>query len=133
MEDWLKQKIKKEGDHVRFTYRGYDCAIERIYPMQYLCGYVRIPETSVLYGRDYEDVMVNSLQVHGGITYTGHRFDDNGWWIGFNCSHIGDLLPGMPDLPINRGEYRDMEYVKQQIESLVDRIIKRKEKEIIVI
>lgn len=127
MEEWLRQKIEKEGDHVRFTYRGYDCAIERVYPMQHLCGYVRIPETSVLYGRDYEDVMVNSLQVHGGITYTGHRFDDNGWWIGFNCSHIGDLPPCRP----SKGycQYRDMEYVKQQIKSLVDKIIQRKEKE----
>lgn len=129
MEEWLRQKIEKEGDHARFTYRGYDCAIERVYPMQHLCGYVRIPETSVLYGRDYEDVMVNSLQVHGEITFAGRRFDDGTWWIGFDCAHIGDRLPGMPDLPINRGEYRDMEYVKQQIESLVDKIIQRKEKE----
>lgn len=132
MEDWLKQKIEKEGDHVRFTYRGYDCAIETICPMQHLCGYVRIPETSVLYGRNCDDDLLYSLPVHGGITYAGNRFDDNGWWIGFDCAHAYDLLPGMPDSPINRGEYRDMEYVKQQIKSLVDWIIKKKEKDVVI-
>lgn len=90
------------------------------------------------------------LQVHGGVTYASAcqgelchvpkpGEPDNVWWIGFDCGHSGDLLPGMlamekqhgwdaPDHPLSlrsyrsRDVYRDQAYVTQETKNLAEQL-----------
>lgn len=39
------------------------------------------------------------------------------WWVGFDCAHLGDLVPGLN--PSSGDVYRDEEYVRQEIKGLV--------------
>jgi len=56
-------------------------------------GYVRICEDHNLYGKAYDDI---DILVHGGLTFGEHIKDDDtfsdGYWIGFDTSHLGDDL-----------------------------------------
>ena len=65
------------------------------------------------------------IQVHGGITYSAdHRpgkEPDELWWFGFDCSHSGDLAPGLDSL-LN-GTYRNLEFVKQECRSLMKQLM----------
>jgi hypothetical protein len=93
-----------------------------------LCGYVAVPPGHPLHGRDFGDL---DLSCHGGLTYgAACRGDvchkpapgepDNVWWFGFDCAHSRDLVPSfqvhfpMP-VPVT---YRDMAYVKGEVEEL---------------
>lgn len=43
------------------------------------------------------------------------------YWLGFDCAHGGDLMPGMRKYGHGiylRSEYRDIEYVKKEVTSL---------------
>jgi len=44
---------------------------------------------------------------------------DDIWWFGFDCAHAGD---GSPLQDYLRGEYRDIEYVKENIKSLAKQL-----------
>lgn len=62
------------------------------------------------------------MQVHGGLTYSNAGIADFGedrslWYFGFDCSHYRDLSPAMPSM-FQDGEYRDIDYVRAEIESL---------------
>lgn len=59
------------------------------------CGYVEVPKESRLYGLHYDDDILSSISVHGGITYSD-SFGDN-WMYGFDCNHFGDFSPWYPD------------------------------------
>lgn len=80
------------------------------------------------------------LTVHGGLTYSGHcnghichvpkpGQPDNVWWLGFDCAHSGDYSPGFaarlkgilkesPDFLRENCNYKDVAYVKKQVEKL---------------
>lgn len=118
----LRKKILEEGNEKSFEYLGYKCRIVRIVPGSYLCGYVCIPETSVIYGRACDDDLMFRFAVHGGITFAGKRFDANGWWIRFDCAHCDDMIPRFTFS--DEGVYRDMEYVTEELKGLVDQIMK---------
>ena len=69
------------------------------------------------------------IDVHGGITYSDscllNESLDNVWWIGFDCAHLGDLVPKMEEIfPSNPGdvEYRDENYVRNEISNLVKQL-----------
>lgn len=84
-----------------------------------LCGYVCI-------GEDWKG-NVNSLDVHGGITFDGHMGGmgadehlQNEVWVGFDCSHYGDLSPTTTKFSPSRDHetYRNMDYVYRECCSL---------------
>jgi len=68
------------------------------------------------------------FDVHGGITYSENsapntdkeQYPDT-WWFGFDCAHSGDLCPKND---FGGGVYRDAGYVKKEIHSLVDQLLK---------
>jgi len=71
----------------------------------YRCGYVRLPAGHPWHGKDYDDEFSPDYpDVHGGLTFAepdtdcGKGGDDNAWWLGFDCAHLGDApdpsLPG---------------------------------------
>jgi len=100
-----------------------------------LCGYVGVEKDSKLYGKHYSDID-SDFGVHGGLTFSNkcdstacesegicHKPDagesDDVWWLGFDCSHSGDLIPYRGFI----GEsYRNVAYVKSQCASLAKQI-----------
>lgn len=90
-------------------------------PGLHLCGYVSLPPGHPWHGRDY---MEFGVKVHGGLTYSALADDSvvcpaapQGWWvIGFDCAHVGDLVP----LWWPHGVYRDIAYVREECKSLAE-------------
>lgn len=126
-----------EPDYLNYKDRGFDCLILRG-PSGSLCGYVGIPVKH----RACQQEIQNDLEVHGGITFSrrgennSHHYlkTDSGrtiHWIGFDCAHYNDMIPQLSDL-LGRanGIYRDIPFVKKEIERLVDQLIvlRRKKK-----
>lgn len=123
-KEYLIKLIEKEGDELQWDYTCSNgviihCSIHRN-DIKTLCGYITLTKDSSLYGVDYDDI---NISVHGGITYNAYDKDEN-WVIGFDCGHYGDLTPYFllkEDFPFNSfGEYRDMEYVKSECESMAE-------------
>lgn len=99
---------------------GFDCEIREIEWSGHLCGYVKIPEGHPSHGKDYFDIDVD---VHGGLTYG--QFRDDGYWIGFDCAHFGDLLPKSPSR--FGGVFRDKEYVLRELKHMTEQIAEFKD------
>lgn len=117
---------------------GLPCLIVRAPWTGALCGYVGVPQGHPAYGQDYYSLNVD---VHGGLTFadkcqtsqdeahgvchvpaTGEP--DNVWWLGFDCNHCGDFAPVLDamratsNLQFSDETYRDIEYVKNEVEQL---------------
>lgn len=125
------------GDDIAFEYKGYQCRIlkqswfgkdnylltgQSTYSTSYYSGYVVIPEGHPFYQMDYFDIPV---EVHGGITF-GQTIIPGAailsdlvgkFVIGFDCGHLGDTI-----------EKCNVEYVKRELERLVDQLIKAAKK-----
>ena len=105
---WLTEPAKLEWLHEP---TGLRCMILRHQSMQHLCGYVKLPDGWTDIGE--------SFNVHGGVTFTGElQPEAEGYWIGFDCAHSGDLTPFMLGLGPCSGTYRTIDYVKSECENL---------------
>lgn len=79
------------------------------------------------------------VEVHGGLTFSGHcqeKEDNHGichvpgqgepddvWWLGFDCSHAGDVCPAYDKLFLNReSSYKNVDYVKGEIAQLAKQL-----------
>jgi hypothetical protein len=119
---------------------GFDCLARRG-PMGNWCGYVGVPPGHPAHGRDYDDVTVD---VHGGLTFADTCQNDapevegichvpepgrpaDVWWLGFDCGHFMDFMPGLyarerhlglPALQFADELYRDLAYVRGECASL---------------
>jgi hypothetical protein len=69
--------------------------------------------------------------VHGGITFSGwtdsfRSTAPSHWWFGFDCSHSGDLSPGLSVLgkkPMWPDEvYRTLDYARDECRKLADQL-----------
>jgi hypothetical protein len=119
------------------------------------CGYVGLPPGHPSHGADFNAVDVG---VHGGLTFAHKcqeggdlrtichvpRFDEPAdvWWLGFDCSHCFDLIPGLvmtlkrlpqrlaplPDIPdlFSLNVYRDLHYVMQEVDALARQLWERR-------
>lgn len=127
------------GDDIAFEYKGYQCRIlkqswfgkdnyfltgQSTYSTSYYSGYVVIPKGHPFYQMDYSD-FGSLLSVHRGITFgqtvilTGTILSDlvGKFVIGFHCGHLGDTI-----------EKCNVEYVRKELERLVDQLIKAAKK-----
>lgn len=52
-------------------------------------GYVYVPESHPGHWKDYDDDAFDSIEVHGGLTFS------HSGWIGFDTLHSGDWWPEM--------------------------------------
>jgi hypothetical protein len=122
---------------------GFPCLIVRG-PGGSLCGYAGVPPGHPLHKTDDSE-----FDVHGGVTFTGgcaHSTDesqgichipepgtsDDIWWFGFDCAHLGDLMPEMLNISPKHGEsmrgtiyeehYRDVDYVAGEARSLAKQL-----------
>lgn len=97
-----------------FKANGFKCTIFEMY-MGHLCGYLHIPRGHALWGKHYNDIDVD---VHGGLTYSQPEGED--WVIGFDCAHLGDLVPLSGYR--SHGVYRDEAYVTNELVKLSEQI-----------
>lgn len=119
---WPNGSWKNEPDQVDWvdSKTGYACSIMRN-KFGVLCGYVSVGKNHPLYKKDYKDDV--GLSVHGGITYT--NLDEDEWWIGFDCGHYLDFMPGFYiQLDVNDCVYKDITFVTQEVESLCEQLKK---------
>lgn len=81
-------------------YRGVDWVV-RFVEMGHRCGYVRIEDDALFdkYVKENdENIMIPSLDVHGGITFIKKLEDGNGFglpagnWLGFDAAHAWDII-----------------------------------------
>ena len=126
-------------DYIAFEYKGYQCRILKqswsgkenyflmgmdSYSTSYYCGYVAVPKEHPFCQKNCLDLAL-SLSVHGGITFSqmitpkSQILNDleGEFVIGFDCKHFGDTI-----------EKCNSEYVRKELESLVDQLIKAAEK-----
>ena len=120
-----KQKNPWDGepDELDFlTLVGLPAAVRRPNELKHLCGYVQVPVGHPFHGAGYDDCQP-PCSVHGGLTYADPLRYKDGWWLGFDCGHAGDLSPGYLDHPhlsrlAHSGTYRTIAYVRQECEEL---------------
>jgi len=137
---WLTEPDKIQW---RDEATGLPCLIVRN-DMGGLCGYVGVGPENKFYGVEYTEV--DDVAVHGGLTFSGlcdvgeneeqrcvticHTVEkgesDDVWWLGFDCGHCYDKLPGLAKYPGMRERpmdvYRDVAYVTEQIENLAKQL-----------
>lgn len=121
-----KKKIKSEGDYKEWFYESknglqFKCIIRRNVRLNNLCGYVEITKDNKLFGIDYMDIDV-PLSVHGGITWSALEGDF--WVFGFDCAHPLDLTFTENFEPRGNGNYRDIDWVTTECESLAEQLSK---------
>lgn len=119
-----------EPDKVYWVSDGTPCLAVRG-PMGNWCGYVGLAPEHRFHGVDYFDVD-GEIQgaAHGGLTYAGECAGhichvpepgepDDIWWLGFDCGHLGDLIPELAaerlGLP---GTYKTVGFVLDAVERL---------------
>lgn len=71
---------------------------------------------------------LTSIQVHGGITYNAKGLPGSSiltegsrkehYWIGFDCCHSDDLLPGLKPAVANNYTYRSWDFVQAEVTEL---------------
>ena len=110
--------------------------------------YVGVAESHPYFERSYNEEALCELRVHGGLTFNGHCAEndkehgichvpapgepDNVWWLGFDCAHAFDLMPGtvaklrevgLPESPWHLDDiYRTLDYVKAECASLAQQL-----------
>ena len=125
---WETEPDITKGYHMGVAYR-----IMRHGGMGHLCGYVRLPKghpwlkaamkkqwgpvwpknTYRAVRKGYDAHPIANLRVHGGVTFFGRSCRGRGYWIGFDCAHCDDLVPGMSPLFVMRGStYRTIDFAK---------------------
>jgi hypothetical protein len=122
---WGEGPWIEEPDAVRWEdeQTGYRCVIERSLMGGHLCGYVGIPSNHPLYGKNWYDEIVRSLQVRrDGVTVAFKPNESHGiQWLGFDCGRVGDYSPVDRELgmnPIQGTTYVEWDEVKQEVENL---------------
>ena len=145
IEKWGPGPWADEPNRELWKSQGLDCLINRN-AMGAWCGYVGLQKGHPYYGRTYGDLELSGidLEIHGGLTYSEycageicHPHDENEapvFWLGFDCAHAFDLCPSMHarrnyDLSwpkfgdgTLRERYRDIDFVKAEVESLAKQL-----------
>jgi hypothetical protein len=125
---WPNGPWKTEPDYVEFEHKGFVCRIIRVDHSGHLCGYVDVPHTHTkVQSFDYFAI---PLECHGGLTYGNHNEEKGIFTVGFDCAHYTDYCPkqssysGMMEMGSSSGQYRDINFVTNEIKSLVDQLLK---------
>jgi hypothetical protein len=149
---WRSGPWDDEPDRLQFkTSSGLPGLIVRN-PYGALCGYVGVANEHPFYGKSYNDLDVevhggltyaDACQVDGPICHVPEPGEpDDVWWFGFDCAHAYDLVPGLitdptdslivslytsferlGDLASDRDTYRDINYVRNEVENLANQLV----------
>lgn len=148
---WGAGPWTEEPDRAEWKHAGLPCLALRNRHGSW-CGYVAVPPGHPLHGTDYDAVDVD---VHGGLTYAakcdGHICHvpqpgepDDVWWLGFDCGHAGDFIPGIAASLREIGfkepydhvaavgassffvdAYRTLDYVRTETNRLAEQLVQR--------
>lgn len=75
-------------------------------------------------GKGLEQIQIDcTVSVHGGLTYSARGWRGAGenarfWYFGFDCAHYRDLSPAYDSMFSSEGNYRDIEFVKDEVAAL---------------
>jgi hypothetical protein len=104
---WTPGPWDSEDDKYEWRHLGFPCLIVRG-AMGALCGYVGVAVGHPWHGHTISDDVIEGIGCHGGPSYAGECHGDichtpragesEVWWIGFDCAHGGDFMPGMDAL-----------------------------------
>ncbi len=149
-EEWGPGPWQDEPDRVEWRHASLPCLVVRG-PMGALCGYVGVPPGHPLHGRSAFDGSCDELDAPGGLTFAGPCEEGgdichvpqpgepaNVWWLGFDCAHAYDLVPGLDALTRRNGGrafsgamneiggvhvwYKPLAYVRSAVESLAEQL-----------
>jgi hypothetical protein len=115
---------KNEPDSWEGEESGLKCRIVRVKWSGHLCGYVGVPEGHPLFQREYNNCP-SDIEVHGGLTFSDHFKDDDRWYFGFDCAHLGDLQPYQFERDghsFARDTYKTFDYVQKEVKALALRL-----------
>lgn len=120
-----------EPDYQQFEAHGLHCIVSRNPMVFNWCGYVGVPPGHPAYGKDWKDLM--EIDVHGGLTFASECGNhichipepgepDQLWWLGFDCAHYGDLVPGVEAMKRKLGPSPEIikipEFMKAEFEKM---------------
>jgi len=74
------------------------------------CGYVEVKKNHIYY-EEYYDVLEN-IDCHGGLSYSGYRFNDGVYYIGFDTNHIYSA------------PYNNLAFVENECMDIIEQLIK---------
>jgi hypothetical protein len=93
-----------------------------------------VPVEDVIDEDDLDDVVSTTRTFYGafraGKTFASKTDNADLWWIGFDCAHFMDYMPGMvaferslgmhplADIPGHPSSYKTVEYVTREVETL---------------
>ena len=139
-EGWPPGPWDGEPDRQHFTteYGFYGLIVRNT--LGNLCGYVAVNNDHPWHGVEYDNIEGGDggyIDCHGGLTYSadnhkviGIKGEDGLWWVGFDCAHLGDLVPKMEGLKesdpvmaslkgtMSSETYKDFKYVRKCVELL---------------
>lgn len=137
--DWAPGPWRNEPDKVQWRDKktAFACLAVRNTVSGAWCGYVGVEPAHPLYGKFYSKIDVD---VHGGLTFAGkcmahgricHVVEpgepDDVWWLGFDCGHCLDVMPGINATLLKLGghpldfpgsSYKTLKYVKSEVRRL---------------
>lgn len=116
-----------EPDRAEWRHAGLPCIAHRGGSGAW-CGYVGVSPGHPAHGKDFDDV---GAEAHGGLTYAracaGHVChvpepgeSDDLFWLGFDCAHSGDAMPGFRDA--GYGHYWTLEEVRAETCRLAEQL-----------
>ena len=124
---WAPGPWDGEPDEVTWRALGYACRAMRHPEIGAWAGYVEIPLDHPWFGKFYD--RLPDVDVHGGLTFADSIAE--GWWIGFDCGHFMDVMPGLDALLVRIGArdastekwgtYKTLPYVSTEVGRLLVR------------
>jgi hypothetical protein len=113
-EFWhLINDYQKIPDSLTFTYKGYECIIERNMIHGYhLCGYI--------FGDLPKDLTLINEYIHGGITKKNPSIPE---MIGFDCAHFTDYFISDLEADFENVTYKNLTYLQINCEETIEQII----------
>ena len=138
---WGEGPWQTEEDRIEWRHKKMPCLMVRN-QMGAWCGYAGVTKEHPSFEKHYDKVDVS---VHGGLTYADKCHgavchvplegeDGNVWWLGFDCGHFRDMMPGFEGemnkhLPNRQSKsksqdmYRDADYVRAEVNRLADQLL----------
>jgi len=124
----MKKEWETEPNVVKFEYNGLKCFILRHSSFLHLCGYVGLPPSHFFYEK--KNIEQLPLNIHGGITFSefgdgsqDNLFEKGYHWIGFDCNHSFDFVPGAQffDNQTNLS-YKNIDFAIREVKSLAKQL-----------
>lgn len=74
------------------------------------CGYVEVPKNHIYFEQYHDDI--DDIVCHGGLTYSGYRFRDGAYYIGFDTAHF------------NSEHANNLTFVENECLNIIEQLIK---------